>query len=231
MLHNEQRTVRKKESSLHRSLKFQYSGEGGSTEKLTGAYVCDACTSKGEYIEVQTGSFAPLREKAKTLTQNASLRIIHPIIVKKQIELYDTSGQKLHSRKSPKKGSIWDLFKVLVYAPELPLLKNLTVELALVDVVEKRVNDGSGSWRRKGVRIDDRLLEAWHHSVRLKGLKDYRQFVPFKKNELFTVRNLAEKAGINAALARKTLYALAKMGLVEKAGRQGRALVYRRSLS
>ncbi|MCL2069969.1 MAG: hypothetical protein FWH19_03155 [Treponema sp.] len=219
----------RRESSLHRSLKFQYSGEGGSTETLTGAYVCDACTSKGELIEVQTGSFGPLREKAKNLTQSARLRIIHPIIVKKQIELYDKNGRKLRTRKSPRRGSIWDLFKVLIYAPELPLLKNLTVELALVDVVEKRVDDGQGSWRRKGVRIDDRFLGAWHRSVSLKGLKDYGQFIPFRKNESFTVRNLAEKAGINAALARKTLYALAKIGLVEKTGKKGNALIYRRA--
>ena len=219
----------RKESSLHRSLKFQYSGLDGDTETLTGNYVCDACTAKGELIEVQTGSLGPLREKVKTLCLDHKVRIIHPIIAQKQIELCDADGKFLRRRKSPKKGSPWDLFNALIYAPELPLLKNLTIELVVVDVVEKRIDDGSGSWRRKGVRISDRSIGARHHSVVLKKPKDYFQFIPFEKNERFTVRDLGEKAGIETGLARKTLYALTKMGLVERLGKLARYYVYMRS--
>ena len=218
----------KKESSLHRSLKFRYSGSDGDTETLAGAYVCDGRTGEGELIEVQTGSFGPLKEKAKELTGTARLRIIHPIIAQKYIELYDVNGRLVHKRKSPRKGSEWDLFNALIYAPELPLLKNLTIELAVIEAIEKRTDDGKGSWRRKGVSISDRLLGAWRHSIVLKGPKDYLQFIPFKKKEPFTVRDLGEKAGINIALARKVLYTLTKMGLVEQAGKQGRAKLYKR---
>jgi len=219
----------RKESSLHRSLKFQYSGLGGETETLTGDYVCDACTAKGELIEVQTGSLGPLKEKVGTLCLNHKVRIIHPIIAQKLIELCDAEGKFLRRRKSPKKGSIWDLFKALVYAPNLPLLDNLTIELAVVDIVEKRIDDGLGSWRRKGIRIADRSISAWHHSVVLKKPKDYFQFIPFKKNERFTARDLGEKAGIDEGLARKTLYTLVKMGLVERPGKLGRSYIYSRS--
>ena len=218
----------KKESSLHRSLKFRYSGAEGDTETLAGAYVCDGRTSEGELIEVQTGSFGPLKEKVKRLTLKNKVRIIHPVIVQKHIELFDTEGRLLHRRKSPRKGGIWDLFNVLVYAPELPLLKNLTIEVAFVDVVEKRIDDGKGSWRRKGVRIADRFLGAWHESVILKRPKDYCRFIPFEKNEPFTTRSLGEQAGINAGAARKALYVLTKMGIVERVGKQGRSFVYKK---
>ena len=221
----------KKESSLHRSLKFRYSGEDGDTETLAGSYVCDGRTGKGELIEVQTGSFAPLKEKVKILTGKNKVRIIHPIIAEKHIELYDTKGRLLHRRKSPRKGSLWDLFDALVYAPELPLTKNLTIELAVIEAVEKRIDDGKGSWRRNGVSISDRFLGAWRSSVTLKNAKDFGQFLPFKKQETFTVRNLAEKAGISVALARKTLYVLTKMGLAERTGKQGNSIVYRRRLA
>jgi len=217
----------RKESSLHRSLKFRYSGSGGAVETLAGSFVCDACTSEGELVEVQTGSLGPLKEKVKSLCQKNKVRIIHPIITEKTLELFNTDGRLLHRRKSPRKGSIWDLFSALIYAPELPLLKNLTIELAIVDVTEKRINDGSGSWRRKGVRIADRSLGAWHHSLVLKNPKDYRQFIPFRKSELFTVKEFAGKAGINSAIAQKTLYVLTKMELTEKTGRRGRAYVYK----
>jgi hypothetical protein len=177
---------------------------------------------------VQTGSFGPLKEKAEFLTQSGKLRIIHPIISQKHIELYDSGGGLIRKRKSPLKGSAWDVFKALLYAPELPLLKNLAIELAVVDVIEKRLDDGRGSWRRRGVSITDRLLGAWHQTIILAKPKDYQQFIPFRKNERFSVRDLAEKAGINVALARKAVYVLAKMGLIERTGKQGNALLYKR---
>ena len=218
---------------MHRSLKFQYRGNGGTTETtietLVGDFVCDAKSGEGEIIEVQIGSFGPLKKKIKNLTQTGNVRIIHPIIVQKQIELFDENGLLLHRRKSPRKGNAWDLFKALLYAPELPLLKNLAIELAFVDIVEKRLDDGKGSWRRKGVSIADRHLSAWRHTVVLKKPKDYNQFVPFLTNEEFTVRDMALKANIKTALARKTLYVLVKMGLLECIGKQGKAHVYRRS--
>jgi hypothetical protein len=216
----------KNESELHRSLKFQYSGSGGVTEALIGGYVCDARTSEGEIIEVQTGSFGPLKEKIKFLTESYKVRIIHPIVVEKHIELFDKEGKFIHRRKSPRKGGAWDLFKALIYAPELPLFSNLTLELVLVDIVEKRVDDGSGSWRRKGVSIAGRSICAWRRSLVLQKPKDYCQFIPFKKKEPFTVRDLAIAAGISASIARKTVYVLSKMGFIEKTGKQGNAPLY-----
>jgi ribosomal protein S25 len=58
--------------------------------------------------------------------------------------------------------------------------------------------------------------------------KDYYQFIPFKKNEPFTVRDLAMEAGISVSVARKTAYTLSKMGLIEKADKQGNAIVYKK---
>ena len=217
----------KRESSLHRSLKFRYS-ESGSTETPVGDYVCDGLSDDGEYIEVQTGSFGPLKEKVNFLTQSGRVRIIHPIISEKHIELYNSDGSLLRKRKSPIKGTTWDVFKALIYAPELPLVKNLSIELAIVDVTEKRVDDGRGSWRRRGISITDRVMNGWRQSLVLSRPKDYKQFIPFRKSERFSVHDLALKAGINVVLARKTLYVLNKMGLVKRIGKQGKSLLYTR---
>ena len=230
---SKQRSVplRGKESSLHHSLKFHYTGAGGVIEAQVGPYVCDGLTSSGEIIEVQTGSLGPIKEKVFFLAKNGKVRIIHPIVNHKYIELFDSGGNFLHSRKSPRKGKTWDLFKSLVYAPELALLKNTTIELAVIDIREKRISDGSGSWWRKGVRVADRFLETWHSSVVLSRRSDYCNFIPFKKNESFTAREFAKNAGINARLAGKTLYVLTKIGLVEKTGKQGNTFIYKRARS
>ncbi|MCL2601800.1 MAG: hypothetical protein FWD91_03195 [Treponema sp.] len=216
------------ESSLHKALKLHYTGSEGAVEAPVGGYICDGRTSRGELIEVQCGSFAPLKEKVAELALKHKIKVIHPIIAEKYIELYDTSGILLHRRKSPRKGSEWDLFYALMYAPLLPLLKNFSIELAFVEIVERRENDGKGSWRRKKVSITGKTLQAVRGSLVLAKPKDYNRFIPFKKSESFTVRTFAEKAGIDKVLAEKTLYVLTKLGLTQRTGRKGRAHVYER---
>jgi hypothetical protein len=215
-----------RESSLHRALKFRCTGPGGRTEVKAAGFVADGVSAGGEYIEVQTGSFGPLREKVKALAGHGAVKIVHPVIISKYIEVFNQQGTRQYRRKSPRRGSPWDLFNALLYAPELPLFPGITIELALVDVTEKRVQDGKGSWRRKGVSIADRELCAWYGSITLQQPADYRRFAPFAAGEEFTVRLLGKKTGVTAEIARRTLYVLTKIGVVTRVGKQGNAYVY-----
>jgi hypothetical protein len=214
------------ETSLHRDLKFRYAGQDGETEAEVAGFVADGINAEGEYIEIQTGSFGPLRKKALALQH--SLRVVHPVIIAKYIEFYNKRGRLQYRRKSPRRGSPWDLFYALVHAPDLPLIPGLVIELALVDASEHRVQDGKGSWRRHGVSIHDRHMLALHDCITLEKPSDYIRFVPFKKNEQFTSTLLAQKAGIPVDLGRKALYVLARLGIVRKVGKRGNSLVYAR---
>lgn len=216
------------ESNLHRALKFRYA-DSGETETDREGFVCDAIGPGGEAVEVQTGGFAALKNKIPVLAAKGKVRLIYPVIVNKTIEVYDTEGNLLSRRKSPRKGTIWDLFRELIYAPALVGLPRLTIELALVDVCERRVNDGKGSWRRKGVSIEDRSLELWRESVRLRNKTGWRRFLPVTGE--FTVKDLAKNAKIRPDLARKTLYVLNKAGFVEKLRKEGRSWVFAASVS
>ena len=213
------------ESSLHRALKFSYAG--ARTEEEVAGFVADGVSAEGEFIEVQTGSFAPLKQKASELAKLGRLRIVYPVIVTKHIEVFGPNGKREYRRKSPRRGNPWDLFGALVYAPELPLTRGLAIELVLLDAAEQRVRDGKGSWRRKGVSIKDRQLLAVHERICLEKPADYLRFVPFARQEHFTSASLGEKAGIRREMAQKTLYVLARLGIVEKTGKQRNTLVYR----
>lgn len=216
-----------RESALHSALKTRYAGPEGRTEVGIGDFVCDALTAEGEYVEIQTGSLGPLKDKAALLALSAPLRIVHPIIAKRCIETYGPGGELLRRRASPRKGSPWDLFAALIHAPLLPATPNLTVELAVVEVLEKRMLDGKGSWRRRGARITGKELTAYRETIVLKGLEDYRRFIPFSREDAFTVKDLAERTdGPSKALARKALYVLHKLGLVERTGKRGNAWLY-----
>ena len=214
------------ETSLHRDLKFSYAGQKGQTEVELGGFVADGISADGEFIEVQTGSFGPLKKKVNEFALQGKVRVVYPVIINKYIEVCEKNGKRKYRRKSPRRGNPWDLFDALVYAPDLPLIPGLSIELALVDVEEYRVSDGKGSWRRKGVSIKDRKLLAVHERIRLEKPVDYLRFVPFSKKEAFTAAKLGEKTGISIDLARKTLYVLCRLGMVEKTGKRGNTLVY-----
>jgi len=218
------------ESSLHRTLKFQYTGRGGKTEVEAGNFVADGLRKDGEYIEVQTGSFGPLKKKVAQLAAEGRVRIIHPVAAVKRIEVFAKDGAFLYRRKSPKKGSPWDLFDALLYAPELPLLGGVTIEVVMADITEKRVKDGKGAWRRKGVSIKDRELASWQESILLEKPADYLRFIPFKKREKFTSSLLARRAEVDKDTAGKALYVLTKMKVVKRTEKKGNSWVYLRVL-
>ena len=215
------------ESSLHRDLKFSYAGQGGRTEAEFAGCVADGINAEGEYIEVQTTNFALLRKKIPKFTAQAHLRIVYPAIITKYLEVFNARGKRQYRRKSNRRGSPWDLFNALVYAPEVPLMPRVIIEIVLVDAAEQRAQDGKGSWRRRGLSIRDRQLITVHERIPLKKRSDYRRFVPFKKNEEFTSTNLAEVTGISRMLAQKTLYVLTKMGIITRIGKQRNAFIYR----
>jgi hypothetical protein len=208
-------------------LKAEYAGERGELEVPCGEFVCDAVSGEGAVIEVQTGSFGPLVRKLKRLCAEREVRVIYPVIVVKHIEVYGLDGAFRYRRKSPRKGTEWDVFGALIHAVELTGLSRLSITLALVDVVERRVDDGKGSWRRKGVSIQDKILRAQHGNVLLSCKKDYLRFVPFAQDDEWTARELAEKVKIPVRLAQKTTYVLVKMGIVVQTGKKGRARLYK----
>jgi len=177
---------------------------------------------------VQIGSFAPLIKKVKIFAKKGKVRIIHPVAVSKIIEVYSKDGSFLYRRKSPHKGSSWDIFDALLYAPELPLTKGVVIELILLEITEKRIKDGKGSWRRKGVSISDKEMSAFHESILFKKSKDFLCFIPFKKGEEFTAASLAKKTGIQRWKASRALYVLSKMKAVKRVRKKSNAWVYKR---
>jgi len=215
---------------LHKTLKFQYTGDGGKTEENVGSFVADGIRKDGEYIEVQTGSFAPLKKKVKAFAALGKVRIIHPIAAAKKIEVYDIKGKLLYRRKSPVHGSLWDIFDALLSAPEIPLIKGVTVEAVIVDITEKRIKDGKGSRRRKGISKFDKELAAFHERHVFGKKSDYlKYFIPFKKGEEFTVSSHAQKANIKRHFSQKALYVLTKMKIIKRIRKEKQAWVYVRS--
>lgn len=218
-----------RESSLHAALKALYAEAGGNVEAGVDSFVCDAVRSDGTAVEIQTGSFAPLLRKLRSLSEYRRVLVVHPAAIVRHIETRTADGAVLRRRRSPRKGSAWDVFSALVYAPSVALLPNVTVEVALVEDAEIRIDDGRGSWRRKGMSRADRDLVSLVDRVRFASKADWAALLPAALSDDFGTRDLAEAAGIRPALAGKALYVLSRIGVLEEVGKRGNAKLYARA--
>ncbi len=145
------------ETTLHAELKEIYRLDGGQVETWVDGYLIDV-VKPDLLIEVQTRNLGALKKKLEDLLDNHPIRLVHPIAKEKFIVLINPDGKVVSRRRSPKKGKIEDLFYGLVYVAKWVNHPNFSFELLLTSEEEQRIDDGLGSWRRKGVSIQDRRL-------------------------------------------------------------------------
>jgi hypothetical protein len=212
------------ESSLHAAIKSWYAQPGDSIEALVDGYVIDIRRGK-LLIEIQTRSFSSLRPKLETLLSQYPVHLVHPIAVEKWI-IRSENGRVTQRRKSPKHGRSEHMFKELVYIPHLLFNPNFTLQILYTEEEETWVNDGSGSWRRKGWRIADRRLIGVRSSQTFCSADDYRSILPPSLPAAFTTSDLARQARLSRRLAQKMAYTLRASGILYLNGRLNRAYCY-----
>lgn len=218
-----------RESHLHAALKRYYARPGDALESSVAGFVADIV--RGDLvIEIQTANFSPLKRKLPHLLENHRLRLVHPIALEKWIVRTDAAGRVLSRRKSPRRGALEHVFLELVSLPELAAHPNFSLEVALVREEERRAPaPRTRQRRRKDWRTVDRvLLEVVDFEV-FESPADYaHRFLPAALPQAFTSRELARALGQPDYLGQKATYCLRNMGLLEEAGRRGRAKLWRR---
>ena len=214
------------EKSLHAGLKSHFARPGDEIETQVEGFVIDIARGT-TLIEIQTGGFTPLKRKLATLlAAGYHVHLIHPIPAAKWIVRQTARGRQISRRKSPRKGNPLDIYRELIRIPHLLPEPGLTIEAVLTHQEEIWVNDGQGSWRRKGWSIrDQRLLEVTG-SQRFSKPADYLAVIPDALPRPFTTRTLAKHLGVRINLAQKMAYALTKAGWLERVGKKGNAFLY-----
>jgi hypothetical protein len=150
------------ETSLHRGLKALYAPEGGAARREVrwGGYRIDVVTAD-ELVEIQHGSLAAIRGKVARLLERHRVRVVKPIVVEKRLIKRQRAGaEAVHVRRSPKRGSIWELFHELIYFVRVFPHPRLTLEVPLVEVEEWRY-PGHGRrrrWRAEDFQVEDQKL-------------------------------------------------------------------------
>lgn len=214
------------ERSLHAQLKTYYAKPGDLLEEKVAEYWVDI--RRGESIlEIQTGNFSGMKRKLEALLPTRPVHVIHPVAVEKWITKMAKDNLTLISRrKSPKRGSLYDLFDELVYFPHFIGDPNFTVEVALVKEEEFRCEDGLGSWRRRGTSIRDHILLDVTSQVTFARARDFLQVLPPGWTGPSTNKELAAVLKQPAFRIARMTYCLLRMGLLRLEGKRGRSLLY-----
>ena len=176
-------------------------------------------------IEIQTRNFTAIRPKLNILLGNHPVLLVYPIAKVKWI-VRQEDGEQVSRRRSPRRGRVEDLFYELIYIPNLLKHPNLTLEVVFIEAEEVRRNDGKGSWRRQGWSIADRRLVQVLGYELFRTPADFYKLLPEKLECPFTNHDLAKQTGLNQSLARRMIYCLQKMNLIEFIGKRGRARLF-----
>ena len=214
------------EKPLHASLKKWYARPEDRFEVEVDGFVIDIVRDD-QLLEIQTGNFASIKSKLKTLVRSHRVKLIYPIALEKWIvKLARDDGSEAARRKSPRRGREEDLFWEMVSSPRLLTNRNFSLEVVMIREEEVRRYAGTRNWRRKGWGIEERrLLEVVDRRLFEKP-SDWLAFLP-EGLESFTTRDLAEGMDIRLPLAQKLAYCLRKVRVIKVTGRRGRANLYR----
>lgn len=214
------------ERSLHAAIKQWYARPGDQLEvKVKGAIIDILRGSLA--IEIQTRSFYSIRFKISRLLDQYPVLLVYPIARLKWITRLDSNQETILSkRKSPKTGTVYDLFPELLTMPKFINHPGFSVEVLIIEEEEIRCEDGKGSWRRKGVSILDRRLLTVYDVFRFNVKEDFLKLLPPELTNPFTNKELAKSLKIPVTKARKISYCLKKMELIREAGKKSREILH-----
>ncbi len=219
------------ETGLHASLKRIYAGRAGPGaryEASVAGKVVDVVLPD-ELVEVQTRNLGKICDKVLSLACVMPVRVVHPVAAETVIERADpASGEIVSRRRSTARRDFWSVFDELVKASSIVASPNVRLDVVLVRVVETRVRDGSGSWRRRGDRVLSRELAEVTRTVSLDRKADWLALLPPGLGEPFDSDSLGKALGIEAFRARKVLYVFRRAGLLAERGKSGNRKLYGR---
>ena len=218
------------EKTLHAVMK-EYYRCGMSTEVSVGKYVADIAGGN-EVMEIQTGSFTPLRAKLNEYLKDHRVTVVYPIPYFKWIAWIDTETGDINSdHKSPKRGTSSDAFLELCRIREHLTNPNFHLILAFVNLTEYRYLNGWSRDKKRGSVRCDRIPCALAGEIRFNTSADYVKLLPPVLPDTFTAKELALAIGIRTGTRKLSAATsvLRAVGVIEACGKSSNAIIYKRT--
>ena len=219
------------EKLLHAALKFYYQPNPDYHELSLGTMVADACVmdenGEAESVEIQTGSFLPLRKKLQKYKEAGErVRVVMPLAAQKRvIWVSPEDGSLGKPNKSPKKGRLTDALKELYFIRDFLGEDFLTLDILLINMDEYRRKDGWGKDGKRGSHRAERYPCELVESYTFRALPDYRAFLPTSLGARFDAAAFARETRLTPRRANSALHVLMAIGLLAREA-EGRKYVY-----
>lgn len=217
------------EKPLHAALKQWYARPRDRFEAPVDGFLVDIVRGK-LLVEIQTRGFAAIRRKLRALVVRHRVRLVYPVAAQKWIVRLTPDGKaELGRRRSPKRGTVEQVFEELVSLPDLPAHPHFSLEVLLIHEEEVRRKDGKRRWRRQGWATQERRFLQVVDRRMFRTPADLCALVPAEMAEPFTTADLADAIDRPRRLAQQMAYCLREMAALEVVGKQGNAILYRRA--
>jgi hypothetical protein len=230
------------ESSLHKTLKGIYAlKDGCRTEVKQDGKIYDIVDQEENVIEIQTKNMSKLLTKTMSVLKNGKkIKIVHPVIIEKHIELYEKDGTRISRRKSPVKGSIYDIFDELTGLYPVLLDKNFSLDVLEITMTEFRirtpgpVQSPNGRRRfRKNWNKTDKTLNKILKTHTFCSAENYLKLIPKQCFPEFSAKELAGALKADKTLppsaasrAHLIIWVLNKMNLIKIKGIKNKSRYY-----
>lgn len=208
------------EKVLHASLKLYLDPDRSHHEVKVGSHVADICNSDG-IVEIQTGSFSPLKPKLAAFLPEYPVTVVHPIANKRRIVWIDQNGEFSAPRTSPVKRQVMRVFSELVKI--LPYLthENFRFQLVIVDLDEYRMVSKNGG-KGRGTRRYERIPTALCEEIVCVSPSDYAALLPEGLPNEFDTKTFAEVTKLKGRDLSAALKVLTELGIFSRQ-REGRS--------
>lgn len=219
------------ETTLHRQLKDRYAAGGAATEQRVGRYRIDV-VQPGRLVEIQLASLSAIRDKIAALLVEHRVLIVKPIFAAKHlIKQNRAGGRVLSRRRSPKQGTILDLFEELVHFTRVFPHRRLTIEVPLLEVEEWRYpGHGRRRWRRENDHVvEDQRLIGVINTYEFRTAADLCRLLPPKLPKPFHTGHLAEGLGVQRWIAQRMAYCMRHCGAIQSVGKLRGAWLYEKT--
>ena len=220
------------ERSLHRALKERYAVPGSAVEQAVDGFVADVVIGE-RIVEVHTGTFWSLRRKLPRLLERFEVTLVYPVARDRYIvKVPEGADAPATRRKSPRHDNVFLVFTALTSIPALLEHPNLTLDVVMTVEEVVRVVDTTRRRRRRRpwTSVDRRLVEV-AETHRITRMADLFAMLDADLPEFFTTRHLATAMRSSRRLGQQAAFCLREAGVSEVCGKEGNALIYRRTAS
>lgn len=229
------------ESSLHKTLKSFYAlqNEGSKTEVQISPYIVDIQTQTGNIIEIQTANLGALKEKCQFFIKNKkNITVVYPLVISKNIETKNLESGEIKKTKSPIHKTIYSVFRELTSLYKILLDKYFYLEILDVEITELRESfeipvqskNKNRRFKKNWLKTGKRL-EGLRKKTLLHGKSSYKKLIPFKKNDIFTCKELFDTLKnqnkyLKIQDVKIMIWVFEKISLIEFVGKRGNSKLY-----